>query len=88
MVDAMKAQCGNVDDSLRRVLPCGIGYHHSGTCDARTFLLRSDVLGLTAEERECIEIAFKDRCINVICCTSTLAAGMDSIFPCLILLTD
>jgi hypothetical protein len=30
MVDAMKSQCGNVDDILRRVLPCGVGYHHSG----------------------------------------------------------
>jgi superfamily II DNA helicase RecQ len=33
--------------------------------------------GLTAEERELIEQGFRDKVINIICCTSTLAAGIE-----------
>jgi replicative superfamily II helicase len=32
-------------------------------------------LGLTTDERELIEEAYQSRVLNVVCCTSTLAAG-------------
>eukprot|EP01125_Pyxidicula_operculata_P007476 TRINITY_DN2542_c0_g1_i3.p1 TRINITY_DN2542_c0_g1~~TRINITY_DN2542_c0_g1_i3.p1 ORF type:complete len:468 (-),score=79.14 TRINITY_DN2542_c0_g1_i3:253-1656(-) len=49
----------HICSTLRRVIPFGIAYHHAG---------------LTHDERNIVEQGFRDRLINVICCTSTLAA--------------
>ena len=48
--------------SLSKLVAHGIGYHHAG---------------LESEERELVELAFKTGRIQVICATSTLAAGVN-----------
>ncbi|KAF5221529.1 hypothetical protein ECC02_005416 [Trypanosoma cruzi] len=47
---------------LSQILPHGVAFHHGG---------------LLGEERELIERAYRQREINILCCTSTLAAGVN-----------
>ncbi|RNF27583.1 putative RNA helicase [Trypanosoma conorhini] len=53
---------GNDANLLGQLLPHGVAFHHGG---------------LLGEERELIERAYRQRHINVLCCTSTLAAGVN-----------
>ncbi|XP_052845080.1 helicase POLQ-like [Drosophila gunungcola] len=62
LMDALDKMCGIVSPVLAKTLPYGIAYHHSG---------------LTTDERKYIETAYRFGVVTVICCTSTLAAGVN-----------
>lgn len=47
---------------LRRTVPYGLAYHHSG---------------LTTEERKLVEEAYSNGVLCLLTCTSTLAAGIN-----------
>lgn len=64
LIARLEVDAEQVDELLKKTLPYGVAYHHSG---------------VTSQERELIEEAFSKRIICIITCTSTLAAGMSCI---------
>ncbi|KAH8278259.1 hypothetical protein KR044_009024, partial [Drosophila immigrans] len=62
LMNALENICGVLSPVLAKTLPYGIAYHHSG---------------LTTDERKFLETAYRFGVITVICCTSTLAAGVN-----------
>lgn len=82
---------GRIDPTLEKCLPMGIAFHHSGTIEnvvsyhssCTGSLMYKPLLpkyigkGLTADERDMVEKAYHQRVICIICCTSTLAAGVN-----------
>lgn len=54
-----------IDHELQALVRCGVAFHHAG---------------LASEDKQAVENAFRDGHINVICCTSTLAVGVNT--PC------
>ncbi|KAK4883652.1 hypothetical protein RN001_006971 [Aquatica leii] len=62
LLTALRNDAGTICDILKECVPLGVAYHHSG---------------LTSEERKLIEEAYRRGILCVICCTSTLAAGVN-----------
>ncbi|CAK1577967.1 unnamed protein product [Parnassius mnemosyne] len=57
-----RALCAEGGAALARLVRCGVAFHHAG---------------LSADERALLEAAFRSGAVSVLCCTSTLAAGVN-----------
>lgn len=54
-----------IDQELQALVRCGVAFHHAG---------------LSPDDKQAVENAFREGHINVICCTTTLAVGVNT--PC------
>ena len=62
LIEELARSQSGIDPALAAVVPHGVAFHHAG---------------LTAEERELIQDAFSAGTLNILACTSTLAAGVN-----------
>ncbi|XP_006825666.1 helicase POLQ-like [Saccoglossus kowalevskii] len=71
LLESLKRECeDNVCSTLRRTIPYGIAYHHSG---------------LTMDERKLIEDSYSEGTLCLLTSTSTLTAGVNLHIKCVIL---
>lgn len=62
LLKAIRDSVRHICSVLRKTIPFGIAYHHAG---------------LTVDERKLIEDAYSSGVLCLLCCTSTLAAGVN-----------
>ncbi|KAI4877915.1 hypothetical protein NFI96_017405, partial [Prochilodus magdalenae] len=62
VVAQLKRSPAGLDQVLQRTVPWGVGFHHAG---------------LTFDERDILEGAFRQSCIRVLAATSTLSSGVN-----------
>lgn len=77
---ALHEETGSLCSILGNSILYGVAYHHSGICIALKLDKCKQIcfcLGLTSDERRLIEDGFRAGTLSVICCTSTLAAGVN-----------
>ena len=63
LLQSLRRECDNhLCSTLKRTVPYGLAYHHSG---------------LTMDERKLVEDAYSEGTLCLLTCTSTLAAGVN-----------
>ena len=68
----------DLDHVLERSIRFGVAFHHAGIYRLVYFLETSlTILGLSTEERNIVAGAYDRGLIKVICCTPTMAAGVN-----------
>ncbi|KAH7644189.1 dna polymerase theta-like protein [Dermatophagoides farinae] len=62
LINTLKRSSSGFDPNLERVLKFGCAFHHAG---------------MTMEERGTVEQGFRDGTLRILCCTTTLSAGVN-----------
>lgn len=77
----LAASAVGLDRCLRACVPAGVGFHHAGIDTSCTFLFdihtNGHDEGLTTEERDIVAEAYDKGVLKVLCCTPTMAAGVN-----------
>ena len=89
MTEQLKRTPVGLDKMLGRMVPYGVAYHHAGRDSSNQLLIKtnSDLglqnnmksynAGLTFDERDIVEGAFRQGVLRVLVATSTLSSGVN-----------